>query len=98
MSLRCGGKIGVQTDGHILLQVAVEKLVVVEVVHALGEDGEPGRILLRRDVRDLQRPAHGVDIGPGELRYLAYDVPAVICEAGAEVGLLPRGGWSPCAS
>lgn len=38
---------------YILLQVPVKELIIVQMVYAILEDGEPGRVFLWRDVGDL---------------------------------------------
>ena len=55
------------------------------MIHAFGENIQSRRIIIRRYVGNLQRAPLRVDIGPGQLRDLRDDLPAVIGKARAQI-------------
>ena len=84
-------QVSVQPHAHIFLQIAVEELVVIQMVYTVRKKEKPRGIFLRRHIRHFQGTALGIEIGSGELRNLGDDFPAVVRKAGAQV-LLPTGG------
>ena len=47
------GEIGIQPHTDVLLQVSIEELVIVQVVDAIGKEGQAGGIFLGGDVGDF---------------------------------------------
>ena len=84
-------QIGIQPHFHVFLQVAVEELVIVQMIDSVGENGQHRRIFLWCYVRYLQSAALGVNIGTGELGNFSDDIAAVIGKAGTQVFFFPAG-------
>lgn len=85
-------RIGIQPNLHIFLQIAVEELVVVQVVHSIGEDGQHRGIFLGCHIGHFQGASHRINIGSGELRNFDDDVSVIVGEAGAQILLFPGRG------
>ena len=78
-------QIGIQPHFYIFLQIAVEKLVVIQVVHSVGKDGQHRRVFLRGHIGHLQSTADGIDIGASEMRNLRNDASAVVSKTGTQI-------------
>ena len=87
----CAGKC-VNSCLNIFLQITIEELIIIQVIDSVRKDGQTCRIVLRRNVRHLQRTAGFIDISAGQLRNFRGDLTAVIGEAGALIQTFVRRG------
>ena len=78
-------------EADVFLEVAEEELVVVDVVGALGEAGDDGRVVGRGDVGDFHHAPVRVEPCSAEGGNLALDGAGVVGKAGAEVPVAPGG-------
>ena len=74
--------ISLDPEFYILLQISEEKLVIIKMIGAFGQDGKNWRIFLRRDICDFEDAPFRIDIASSQIEQFSFHPAIVVGKAG----------------